>query len=93
MIKKFWHLGAGVLMATTAATGLVTAGVAHAAELHNDRVGTYYGTPQQTPYVQCKFEADDRNKSQYGSTNPRPEFYYCAEGDGISYNLWWAHYR
>lgn len=95
MIKRLRHASAVLLMTTTAAAGgLLTAGVAHAAELHNDKVGTYWGSPSQTEFVQCQSEADSNNKRAYGTTHPSgPELYYCAHGEGTSYNLWWSHYR
>ncbi|WP_167746173.1 hypothetical protein [Streptomyces wuyuanensis] len=56
-------------------------------------MGTYWGTPSQTEFVQCQSAADDNNKRVYATTRPTgPEFFYCAEGEGCSTNLWWTHY-
>lgn len=96
MIKQLARASAGILMATTVAAGVLTAGAgtASAATLQNTFEGSYYGTLWLTPYMECNSEAKSRNKSTYGSEAGGGDLYfYCALGDrNLAYNLWWRHY-
>lgn len=98
MIKTLKRTSTGLLLAATAAAGLLagSAGSASAAPaaLHNDYISPFYSNSWGvSPWTLCQAAENQRNSATYGTPDPSgAEKYYCSWVSATRVNLWWAHY-